>query len=398
MSDVSFGERNKIHICVVSPGYPYKQHPQYEFVAQLCRALADAGHRITVIAPQSLSKSFVRGVSLAPRFRTERTKNGNEITIYSPGFISVGNLPFIGNRINLSSFSSAVKRIFRKLPQAPDICYGHFWHTAYAAYPIASSAGIPLFVASGEAEVELHKYIKSNKLHPFSEYVRGIICVSTKNLHESIDAGLTTAEKCTVIPNAIDDTLFYKKDKSDLRSSFGFADSDFIVAFVGGFIHRKGSRRVSEAITMLDDPQIKSIFIGSEQDSDRCEPECRGILFKGKLPHCSIPDYLNCADVFVMPTLHEGCCNAVIEAMACGLPIISSDRPFNHDILDSSCAVLIDPMNVRDIADAIRQLKNDPRRRQRLCENALKRASGLTIGKRAEKIIEFISCKMNGRV
>lgn len=383
-----------MHICVISGGYPSEKQPQYAFVAQLCRALADAGHRITVIAPQSLTKSLIRRAPLVPKFRRERTNSGSEIEIYSPWFLSVGNLPLAGARLNLLGFSMAVTRTFRKLARKPNVCYGHFWHTAYAAYPAASGAGIPLFVASGEAEVELHRYVGPRRLRTFADYVRGVICVSTKNLQESVDAGLASAEKCTVIPNAIDDALFYRKDKNSLRSSFNFSQSDFIVAFVGGFIHRKGSRRVSDAIKLLNDPQIKSIFIGSTQDGDRCEPECGGILFKGKLQHERIPDYLNCADVFVMPTLHEGCCNAVVEAMACGLPIISSDRSFNHDILDASCAILVDPMDVRGIADAIRQLKTNSEKREQLCENAAQRVSGLTIRKRAERIVEFLNSKL----
>lgn len=383
-----------MHICVISPGYPYVRHPQYPFVAQLCCALADAGHRITVIAPQSITKSIVRRVPSAPSFRVETTKAGNNISIYSPRYISVGNLPYVGNRINHNRFSAAVDRAFRNLPQRPDICYGHFWHTAYAAYPSALRYEIPLFVASGEAEIELHTYCSRKKLRPFVDYVRGVICVSTKNRQESIEAGLTTDDKCAVIPNAIDGGLFFPKDKEVARRSLGFSSSDFIIAFVGGFIHRKGSLRIAEAITMLNDPQIKSIFIGSTQDNDRCEPHCEGILFKGKLPHDRIPDYLNCADVFVMPTLHEGCCNAIIEAMACGLPVISSDRSFNYDILDSSCAILIDPMDVRSIMDAIRLLKTDPEKRRQLRENALRRASELTIGSRAERIVRFICGKL----
>lgn len=383
-----------MHICIVSPGYPSEHRPQYPFVAQICHALADAGHRITVIAPQSITKSIVRRVPLAPRFHKDRTKIGYEIAVYAPCYVSVGNLPYIGARVNYRQFSCAVNRAFRNLPEKPDICYGHFWHTAYAAYLSVSKYGIPLFVSSGEAEIELHSYFSLKKLLPFVDYVRGVICVSSKNRQESIDAGLASVDKCIVIPNAIDETLFYPRDKYEMRRLVGFPISDFIVAFVGGFIHRKGSQRIAEAITMLNDPQIKSIFIGSTQDNDRCDPLCQGILFKGKLPHDRIPDYLNCADVFVMPTLHEGCCNAIIEAMACGLPIISSDRSFNFDILDSSCAILVDPMNIREIADAIHSLKTDLGERARLSKNALRRVSEFTIKKRAEQIVRFIYDKL----
>ena len=96
------------------------------------------------------------------------------------------------------------------------------------------------------------------------------------------------------------------------------------------------------------------------------------------------------ADIFVLPTLNEGCCNAVVEALACGLPVVSSDRPFNYDVLNESNSIMVDPMNVDEIADAIRKLKEDKELRHRLAEGALKMAEELTIDRRAQRILEFM--------
>lgn len=63
--------------------------------------------------------------------------------------------------------------------------------------------------------------------------------------------------------------------------------------------------------------------------------------------------------MFCLPTLNEGCSNAIVEAIACGLPIISSNLPFNDDILDSSNALLVNPESVDDIASAIKQLMDN---------------------------------------
>ena len=76
--------------------------------------------------------------------------------------------------------------------------------------------------------------------------------------------------------------------------------------------------------------------------------------------------------------------------MACGLPIISSDLPFNYDVLDSSFSILIDPMDIRQIAEAIRTLKDDPQRRRKMAEAALEHARQYTLERRAEQIIGFI--------
>src|SRR5699024_10638249 len=111
----------------------------------------------------------------------------------------------------------------------------------------------------------------------------------------------------------VDKNVFYKKDKKKCRHELGFSKNDYIVAFTGTFNDRKGSLRLSDALEDLND--VKSIFIGSGKD----EPMNDNILFKGRLSHYDIATYLNAADVFVLPTIAEGCSNAIIEAMACGL-------------------------------------------------------------------------------
>ena len=111
---------------------------------------------------------------------------------------------------------------------------------------------------------------------------------------------------------------------------------------------------------------------------------------KGRVNNKELPLYLNAADVFVLPTLNEGCCNAIIEAMACGLPIISSDKSFNWDILDENNSIMIDPMDIQHIADSIILLKNDKNIRTKLSEGALNTSSSLTIDKRAERILNYI--------
>ena len=131
---------------------------------------------------------------------------------------------------------------------------------------------------------------------------------------------------------------------------------------------------------------IKIIFIGKGQE----ETDCKGIIFKGALPHDEIPRYLNCADAFVLPTLAEGCCNAVIEAMACGLPIISSDMEFNWDVLNADNSIMVDPENVDEIANAIAELRDNSEIRKEMSKVALHTAANLTIRIRAEKIAEFM--------
>lgn len=380
-----------MRICVVSDGYPAPGRLEYVFVQQLCHQLAKNGVEVHVIAPQSITKRLLRHLPRLPFRRTEKIGD-HIITVYAPQFLSLGNfgdkLEFIKN-----SYRRAIAKAINSMEYKPDVIYGHFWHNAYAAYKIAKKSSIPLFVATGEAEIEQKCDTQEEK--EFAQYINGVICVSTKNLEESKTIGLTDGSNCTVIPNAVDSTCFHKMDKLKCRQQLGFNKDDFIIAFVGGLIERKGPNRVSSAITALNNYDIKSIFIGANRDGEMIRPNCKGILYCGPLRHELIPIYLNASDVFVLPTLHEGCCNAIVEAMSCGLPIISSNLPFNYDVLNAENSLLIDPLNIDDIANAIETLYKSSSLRDKMSLSSLEKAQDLKISTRAIKILEFIQRRVS---
>ena len=369
-----------MNFLVLTPDYPDKRRAVFSFVKQLVDEMARQGHSIQVIAPYSISHNN--------RFcesKSEYQVESGKVIVYRPLYVSVSNI-----KVGSISLTEIAKRLaYRKglnsLEEEPDVVYGHFWDSAYMGFNYAQSKGVPLFVATGESAIEFR--CDSPQKKAFCDYVSGVICVSSKNRDESIKLGLTIPDKCVVVPNAINSNLFKKMDKDDCRKFLGFPNDAFIVSFVGWFSERKGSKRVSEAISRITEGEaVYSIFIGEGAE----EPDCQNILFKGKLSHEAIPKYLNAADVFVLPTLQEGCCNAIIEAMACGLPIISSNLQFNWDVLNETNSIMVDPINIEEISQAIMTLRRNKELRKKLSDSALKTAESLTIDKRTAVIVGFL--------
>lgn len=365
-------------ICFISSDYPEKGRPVFPFVKNLVDALADRGHECIVVAPFSITHN-----KRICKFReVYKTLKGNVVTVLRPNHFSFSNFAIAGWRPSSYFRYRAVQRALKKLDFKPDVIYGHFWGMAYEGYAYASANNIPLVVATGESVIP---QLNVKNLRDFCKYVSGVICVSSKNKQESIDKGLTTEDKCIVIPNAINNATFKLLDRQKCRQQLNIPDGAFVVISVGSFIMRKGINRVAEAINGLG-KEIYSIFIGSGPE----QPVCDKILYCGRVDNIDIPIYLNAADVFVLPTLKEGCCNAIVEAMACGLPIISSDLSFNHDILDKSNSILIDPMNIEEIKTAILKLYNDAELKNKLANASYENSKLLTINVRAKRIEEFI--------
>lgn len=374
-----------MNICFISYNYPGRHNSSdFAFVKQLVDAIAALGNQCQVLAPFNVL--HYKRLSVA---KEEYVVGEGRVSVYRPAYLSFSRIRF--GKFNLSSWShqKAMNRAFGMMKEKPDIVYGHFWKSAYEGYEYAKKNGIPLFVASGESEVG-KMFSPQADVADFSRYVSGVICVSSKNKDESVALGLTVPEKCKVFPNATDTDLFRKMDKIHCREKLGLPIDAFIVSFVGWFNERKGPLRVAEAIKQIKGEKVYSLFIGKGEQ----EPDCDDILFKGALPHEQIPVFLNASDVFVLPTLHEGCCNAVVEAMACGLPIISSNLPFNWDVLDDSNSIMIDPSNIEEIKNAICTLRDDKMLRSQKAEGSSKKVQNLTIGQRATAIVDFIQEKM----
>ena len=170
------------------------------------------------------------------------------------------------------------------------------------------------------------------------------------------------------------------------RHKMSLPENELIVGFVGSFDERKGINRLEEAVGRVDGVKLACAGTGDLlPSSSRC-------IFARQVNNEDLPWFYSAVDFFALPTLQEGCSNAIIEALGSGLPIISSDEAFNHDILDSSCSILINPLDIEEIAYAIERMKSETLR-SKLAAGSLEKAKKFTLKQRAKNISNYlISC------
>lgn len=381
--------------CFVAGNYPTKERQVHVFLENIVVRLVDKGEKCHVIAPQSLYAYFIKRNIRRPITDIRCTSAGNKYTVYSPLYFIFPNLK-IGKyslyNWSRAMFYRALERTYRKNNLHADVVYSHFIQAGIAGVKLATKLKLPSFIANGEADT-----IDSLKLNSVPNVTRtlknvtGIISVSTKNKNEIstlCNNNKEIMDKVEIIVNAVDTERFYPKDKKEIRKKMGWPIDAFIVAFTGSFIERKGVMRLSHALDKFDD--VYSIFMGVGDE----RPNCKNILHCGRVNNAELCDYLNAADAFVLPTQAEGCSNAIVEAVASGLPVISSDLPFNYDILDETCSILIDPNDEDAIASAIMRLKNDGQLKEKLEKGARIKAQKLSLEVRVDKIQEFINSRI----
>ena len=371
-------------LCIISPYYPTKESSIFAFVDELVSKIADNDVECSVITPILLGRKNRHGAQT----RRKITSEGRVITIHCPTYLVPHKRVFGVEPIRLfiRSYSNAVVRAYTKHVHEADAFYGHFlFPSGITAAYMGKRFNKPSFVACGESNLlngQQAYMIYKDLIHTS---LSGVVSVSTQMKSQLRRNEIVSDDTpIVVLPNAIDTSKFRIMNKLDCRKKLGIDDSKFVVCFVGHFIERKGPLRVLRAIERHGD--VYGIFVGG----DNLPTQSERIVFCGKVPHDELSVYLNAADVFVLPTLAEGCCNAIIEAMACGLPIISSNLPFNDDILNDTCSIRIDPNNIDEIAAAIESLKNDVKKRESMSIAAQMMARKLDINERARTITGLI--------
>lgn len=308
--------------------------------------------------------------------------------VHRPLWFSFGKVNIFGfSTMHLSAFTfkKAVEKTLRGIRDI-DVLYAHFLAPAgVTAAELGEKYGIPAFCAFGESGLWSIDYLKKSTVRKTLSKLSGVISVSSNNKQVLLDNGIIEdPSKIRVFPNGCDTSIFYPRDRDASRKALGIPEGLRVGIFVGSFIERKGPLRVDAASSDIEN--LKMIYIGAGSQ----KPTGSNVIYCGRVEHDQIPQYFSAADFFVLPTKGEGCCNAIVEAMACGLPIISSDRPFNSDILDETNAIRIDPENIGALHEAMAKLSENDDLRDRMSAASLKKAEALAIEERAKAIMEYI--------
>lgn len=381
-----------MNICIISQRYPYKDNMEFVFVKKLVDEWAKLGHRCVVITSFPILV-YARGrIKYKPAYYRDQINENTFVDIYNPRTLYIPKAGKMNVLFGSKSPIRVIENTIKKIGVKFDFIYCHFFQPSVNVFRYAVRNSIPFFVATGESRIpDLEIPFSAFTKEEYRNNTTGVIAVSSKNKAEAANKGLIESSKCHVFPNGTDLEVFRRKDKETCRRKLGIPNDVFIVICVGFFCNRKGQMRILSAINKLNTPNIKAIFLGSPTPLENIKLEGENVLFKGSVSNKLLPDFLNAADVFCLPTQDEGCCNAVIEAMACGCSIISSNRPFNYDVLNKSNSILVNPDDIDEISLAIKKLYINSELRVSLSNKAFEDSRALGIDQRATKILNYIS-------
>jgi glycosyltransferase involved in cell wall biosynthesis len=184
-------------------------------------------------------------------------------------------------------------------------------------------------------------------------------------------------EKIHVISMGINPEIFYQQDKRQLREQSGIPFNQALFLFVGNVIESKGVRELIQAFCLYhtNDPLSKLMIIGSLADRKFVD-EMNEIIEKNGVSHAvhftgtktqsEVASWMNRADVFVLPSHSEGLGLVVLEAFACGIPVISTQVGGLQEITSGDTAWIVPVANAQGLFESMEIVTKDAILREKM--------------------------------
>jgi len=160
-------------------------------------------------------------------------------------------------------------------------------------------------------------------------------------------------QEIAVIYNGVDIDQFYPSEDKVVNDKIKLIST-------GRLIERKGYAYLLEALR--DNSQVELILIGEGNQTGELKALAKKnnvqVKFQGRITHQQLPDYLRKADIFVLPSLNEGMSNSVLEAMACGLPVIATATGGSKELIKNN-GFIVNKKSTKELKNAIDNYLNN---------------------------------------
>jgi teichuronic acid biosynthesis glycosyltransferase TuaC len=362
-----------IRLLVFSTLFPNAEQPNHGvFVENRLRHLVATGEATaTVLAPVPYFPGGPFFPSAAAVFgawsryaRVPRTETRHGLTIHHPRFPVI---PRVGMSLAPSLLYHACLAAARRLhtEQKFDLIDAHYvYPDGVAAVRLGAALGLPVVItARGSDVTQLPDFPRPRRMIQSAlGRAAGLIAVSDALRTRLIELG-ADPQRTVALRNGIDTAMFHPVDRAAARAALGLAHPTLIS--VGGLIARKRHDLTIAALRLL--PEWELIIVGEGPERAALAAQIDGLGLSGRArllgprPHAQLAQCYGAADAMVLASSREGWANVLLEAMACGTPVVASDIPGNPEVVRARDAGVIVAANTpAGFADAVRALWADP--------------------------------------
>jgi teichuronic acid biosynthesis glycosyltransferase TuaC len=357
-------------VVLISNAFPNRnERMRGVFTFQIAKALQKQC-RIEVIAPLPWLPRFMKK-KLSARFAhatVPSTEFIDGLKVYHPRYLVI---PKILGFMHAVFMFLPLLRMVRRLDGAEkiDVINTHWiYPEGVASTWVAKILGKPIVLTALGCDINLYGKMLLRKVQ-IAGALRNAnavtaVCDSIKD--NILDLGLNYG-RISVIPNGVDTNLFRIMDRKTARHTLGLPDDRPIVITVGSQDEVKGTKYLVEAFAHMTkrlDITPLLVLIGDGPLRESLVRQANGlgltkdIVFAGTRPHDEIPLWMNAADVFCLPSIREGHPNVVIEALACGTPVVGTAVGAVPEIIGPSLGRVAVKANSLDLSRCLIEVLN----------------------------------------
>ena len=223
----------------------------------------------------------------------------------------------------------------------------------------------------------IYKAIESFAAH----FTDSLVTINKEDFEAAKEFKLKKTGTVHYIPGiGVNTSKFYKTSKEDyieIRKDLGLSDGDFVVAVIGELNDNKNQAAIIKAIALLKNEciNLKALFMGKGQKTEYLKNLCKELEIDDRIHFLGyrhdVNRILSVCNLGASASLREGLGLNIIEEMAAGLPIVSSENRGHRDIVTKDNGVLLQKNTAEDFAKAFLDLYKSPEKCETISKNNL---------------------------
>lgn len=392
--------------------YPRPDQPQRglfnaQLFAALARALAGKWGAVqnTCLVPEWKPWRWYR----IPRWEDPFGGSTSVHTSYLP----VLYLPLIGRNMSWKTYGKALEKMESAASEADSILATWLYPDGVAAAGMAAKMGKPIWIRiHGSDMTHLRSKRRRERILEACAQASGILCVSKRIADQMKEAGVD-AGKVHVAMNGVDLDKFRYRSKRVAKKELPSIAQQVVsagkaVLFAGNLVRVKGLDRLLKAWAAMAsedaNEHVTLLVAGDGPMKARLQQMCQKlgiagrVVFLGEVPHDQMPLWMNLADCLCIPSRSEGTPNVALEALASGLPVVSTDVGACRQLLagETTCCVIDVEPGRRDkaliaaLVESLADVLDTEMQREDMAE---RHRDGLSWDKSARKFLDLMGQK-----
>jgi len=262
--------------------------------------------------------------------------------------------PLLGRSLHAACWLvSLLSQKLRRLRRAHYDCLLLSWGypDAAAASWLARHLGIPYVVKvhGSDLNVKAEQALIRPQIRHALRGAQGVVAVSQALADKAVAMGVDPA-RVHVLYNGVEPNLFTPGPLSDARTKLALPQDERILLYVGNLKDTKGCLDLLEAFprVLATHPDANLLFVGSGPAREALLQRAAAlgcaarVRLVGAVEHFALGDWFRAADLLCLPSHNEGVPNVVLEAMACGTPVVATRVGGIPEVLPEHAGILVD--------------------------------------------------------